>query len=1802
MKLWCFRHLKRLRPAKPAGRFLPTILLLWGVLSLPGLVSPEADTARKGPIPSSQANVSSPRRKQAEPTEEKPIQEGQERQPREAEGEPSEAGPPPQPEGEEAEAKAEEKPAPPPPEEAAAEVPVPVPSVPRPKGVQPPEIQPIARPALSVPELDQMEKEAALKIFGSDFFAQAVTTPVQENLPPPATYTLGPQDELEVRYWSKVRPEEVIPLVVDEAGQINLPPVGNLTVAGLTLQQCQNLVADQLGRFFRGLKVHVTLTQLRGIQVFIVGEVQRPGRRNMSPLATVLDALYRAGGPNPGGSFRQVRLERGRRTIATYDLYDLLMTGRMTKELTLLDRDTIFVPATGPRVAVFGEVVRPAYYELRGGERLRDVLQLAGGLRAAQYQRRILIDRLVDNERRILLDVDARAAADDPASNPVIQDGDRIVVLRVASPHRQIVTIAGPVVRPGTFQLTEGMRISDLIAAAEGLNPQQQVLMEQGELYRQQPDGSIQLLSFNVERALQKDPAADLPLTEWDRVVLYPATQVWPHYVTIEGNVPRPGNYQRVEGMTVKDLLLAAGGPAPDTYLREAHLLRVTSEEKKETLKIDLSRARAGDPQHNLLLQDRDVLRLFAYGEVEERVLRVTVEGAVRRPGNYDLKVGMKVRDLLFEAGGPVPNQAFMTQADLRRMNEDGTRRIERINLLLAQQDDPQHNLELQHEDLLHVYSWQERQARDQWVRIEGAVARPGEFELKEGMTVQDLLNEAGGTLPKQAHLEQAHLIRVKPDQQREILTLNLIEVQNSNPEHNLLLQGQDILRVYTWNEIEYRLKTVHVRGAVARPGDYEWTAGMTIRDLLLMAGGVLPNSAYLDRAELTRTYEDQTRKTIPVDLRAAQAGDTAHNLILEGDDELRVYTYDQVQFNERLVYVEGAVVRPGEYEWTRDMTVADLLFKAGGPLPREAYLSRAHLYRRQPDGSTALIVVNLQRALDKEPGANLLLQQRDRLRVFTYDDVQNRLRFVKVEGAVTRPQKYEWHEGMTVQDLLAEAGGPLTNQAYLERAYLIRARPDQIREMIPINLIAARDSDPKHNLVLQPDDVLRVYTHREAQIPLDTVRIEGAVARPGEYELKQGMTVQDLLQEAGGYLPNKAYLSRADLQRARPDQTRETLAIDLRQALDSNPAHNLPLQGDDVLHVYTWDEYQYRDKMVTIEGAVARPDTYELTQNMRVSDLLVKAGGPLPKEAYLEQAHLIRTLPDQTQEIHRLDLRRVQEHDPQHDLPLEGRDRLRVFTHEEAQFLEKEVTIKGAVQRPGTYPWKRGMRVSDLLQEAGGPIPKMAFLRQADLERLQEDGKTRILRVDLERVLERDEKEDLELQGRDVLRVFTYREVEFREPVVYIYGAVQKPGMYIRPEGLTLSDLIRKAGGILPGTDPMAEIARLDGKQVVILQANLEALLSQGDKTQDLVLQDHDRVSIRRPTEYIPRPAAVELRGEVRLPGFFNLEGRQGSLYEVLQRAGGLTPEAFPEGVVFIRKVDLLVPPEQTRSVRQVADTLRQVADMRFRAWLATQSSGASVLQQLGSSASQGAVSSTPAKSRSTSASSTAPKAASKTRAPANPEAEMGLVQPQEEAAAPNLTSSEAAPSSGRQSSSDSSDSGLTTSEAAALTRITGPLAEEAETSEEVVLPSRPLMEIIPSGRIPIDLRKILDSQGQEDIQLQDGDILVVPKRPQHVIIAGAVTKQGAVIHDPKLRLKDYLKLMGGITRDADLKHIAIVKADGRVFQGRLRDFLEVGDFVLIPTKAMLYEPGRSWQERLQQVLSNVLNAATLFLVVNRL
>jgi protein involved in polysaccharide export with SLBB domain len=325
----------------------------------------------------------------------------------------------------------------------------------------------------------------------------------------------------------------------------------------MTLAQFEAMVLREYGRHFRQIQGRVTLDRIRSLQVMVAGDAMSPGLYTISALSTAFNAIYQAGGPTPRGSMRRIALIRNGEQIATIDLYDYLLTGRRVQDYALEPGDTLFVPVVGAVVGIKGCVKRPALYELAGGERLRDLIEMAGGVRAATYLDLVQIERIRDHSERVLADVDVSALVDgDDTHNLKLRDGDLIAVGSVLDRRANSVELLGRVARPGLYELKPGMRVKDLVAEAQGTLGE--VDMTRAEILRIEPDETTRLIPFALGKALEGDPQANLALQPGDQVTIYAPGQVQRRRkVSIGGAVQRPGTYDRLAGMRLADLVFA---------------------------------------------------------------------------------------------------------------------------------------------------------------------------------------------------------------------------------------------------------------------------------------------------------------------------------------------------------------------------------------------------------------------------------------------------------------------------------------------------------------------------------------------------------------------------------------------------------------------------------------------------------------------------------------------------------------------------------------------------------------------------------------------------------------------------------------------------------------------------------------------------------------------------------------------------------------------------------------------------------------------------------------------------------------------------------------------------------------------------------------------------------------------------------------------------------------------------------------------------------------------------------------------
>lgn len=535
--------------------------------------------------------------------------------------------------------------------------------------------------------LDKLEHapfRRELKQFGYEFFKNSSQMlGAMDSLPVGGDYVLGPGDTLQLSIWGSLSVQH--DLVVDRNGEIAIPKVGTVKVWGLTFQQAKEAINTAVGRYFKNYDLGLTLGKLRTIQVFVVGDVEAPGSYPIGSLATVINALAAAGGPAKTGSLRSIKVSRAGKQVAVVDLYEVFLNGDRSNDVRLQNGDTIFVPVIGPVVAVAGEVRRPAIYELKGATSLGVMLQLAGGIPANGFTGRIQVERFSQNSARIVLDYLPQNGQHDKVLNDVaLQDRDMVKVFPVQEAVRQVVGLKGNVTRPGDYQFRKGMRLSDLIPDIHSLQPES--YLDAVEISRlSPPEYQRQLLSVNLRKALSGSEQDNILLQEQDTVRVFSRWEMQEKpKVGINGAVITPGSYDFYPGMSVRDLVTAAGSPLRNAYLDQAELSRVIIHGDRATstrVSLDLGKALAGDLQHNFPLQADDVLIVRSLSNWNEATdTFVKVKGEVLYPGVYSYQRGERLSSLIERAGG-YTDRAYLRGAKFirRSVREDQQKRMDEV-------------------------------------------------------------------------------------------------------------------------------------------------------------------------------------------------------------------------------------------------------------------------------------------------------------------------------------------------------------------------------------------------------------------------------------------------------------------------------------------------------------------------------------------------------------------------------------------------------------------------------------------------------------------------------------------------------------------------------------------------------------------------------------------------------------------------------------------------------------------------------------------------------------------------------------------------------------------------------------------------------------------------------------------------------------------------------------------------------------------------------------------------------------------
>lgn len=597
-------------------------------------------------------------------------------------------------------------------------------------------------------------------IFGEHLFkSESLTFEPSLDIPTPENYQLGAGDELVIDVWGSAEMTYTLPVRRD--GTVRVESLGPIHVNGLTLEEAEQRVLGRLSQLYAGLNASgpsesnvyadVSLGKIRTIKVHIVGEVTHPGSYTLPALANVLNALYVCSGPSENGTYRRIQVIRGGGVITHFDVYDFLVDGRLENNINLRDQDIIKVDPYVARVEIRGEIKRPALFEIVQGETMGDLLTFAGAFTGEAYTRRLKVYRSTETEKRIV------GVALQEFSTFPLHGGDEVVVEPVLKRFENRVEIRGAVYRVGEYQLEDAPTVYQLIERSEGLRGD--AFLSRGHIYRTRDDLSLEVISFDLARLMASPREHDVTLKKDDAVIIPSIFDLkQERHVEVEGSVQKQGAFPFMEQMSLRDLIVMAGGLKEEASLQRVEIARrrtgggeEISSKIADIFYFDIERdlSLTSEAENFVLEPFDEVFVRRSPNYIEQRDVEIT--GEVLFPGTYTIQSKDDRVSTLIQRAGDLTPEAYPAGARLiRSHNETGPVGINLDRIL--QSPGSEYDLLVEDGDSIHV------PLRLETVKISGAVHYPVSVRYSRGLSFQDYINSAGGPTD-QADLKKAYIV-----------------------------------------------------------------------------------------------------------------------------------------------------------------------------------------------------------------------------------------------------------------------------------------------------------------------------------------------------------------------------------------------------------------------------------------------------------------------------------------------------------------------------------------------------------------------------------------------------------------------------------------------------------------------------------------------------------------------------------------------------------------------------------------------------------------------------------------------------------------------------------------------------------------------------------------------------------------------------------------------------------------------------------------------------------------------------------
>jgi protein involved in polysaccharide export with SLBB domain len=615
------------------------------------------------------------------------------------------------------------------------------------------------------------EEDKELKPFGYEMFEQMQDAFLpQGNIPVPSDYIIGSGDSINISLFGKESQEHL--LTVNNEGKITIPGLEPISVAGLSYSEVKQYIANIISTKMIGMKSVVSIGELRSVQVYVLGDVKKPGAYLLSSLSTISNALFISGGPNEVGSLRNIQLKRSGKTLSHFDLYEFMLKGNVTTDQRIQQGDVIFVAPIANQVTVMGEVRRPAIYEVKSNETLAQLLEFAGGLTPQGYAKSVQLSTFDSQQLRKINTIDL---TNSNSKTQLIHNGDIVKVHKNIERIGEAVNLAGYVSRPGAQSWQEGMTLNDILNNPADLLIGADfdygiIVRSVGNFYQ-----TINIKQFSPINVIQGKDV--IPLHKNDLVLFF--------------NSLGKEHYYKEQGLMIDDLekevkleerinqLNTPQGVKNQNY-------RVALEElsaiygDEEVLKAEesqktnyLYKILFGNlvEKHQALISTQQMSRnqlLYPIKQLLEqkvtpgaKVKLVEVRGEVRFPGIYPINGKSTVMDAVIAAGG-LKESASLYRTEISRkttdVDETVTTQHMSASLSAALSGVQSENIKLEGRDVINIFkqaNWNEELK----ITLEGEVRYPGEYTVKENETLTQVIERAGG-LTEFASLDAAFFTR----------------------------------------------------------------------------------------------------------------------------------------------------------------------------------------------------------------------------------------------------------------------------------------------------------------------------------------------------------------------------------------------------------------------------------------------------------------------------------------------------------------------------------------------------------------------------------------------------------------------------------------------------------------------------------------------------------------------------------------------------------------------------------------------------------------------------------------------------------------------------------------------------------------------------------------------------------------------------------------------------------------------------------------------------------------------------------